>query len=62
MFIYKSNLNQFEAGARGPLTKTQLNQVKKSAPKTKGGTLRSLCSILLPTPAPACAPTLVAWQ
>jgi hypothetical protein len=33
-------LPQYEAD-EGALTKTQINQVKKSAPKPKGGTLRS---------------------
>ncbi len=33
-------LPQYEADA-GVLTKAQLNQVKKSAPKAKGGTIRS---------------------
>lgn len=33
-------LPQYEADA-GALTKTQRNQVKKSAPKAKGGTIRS---------------------
>lgn len=33
-------LPQYEADD-GALTKTQLNQIKKSAPKAKGGTLRS---------------------
>jgi hypothetical protein len=33
-------LPQYEAD-EGAVTKTQLNQVKKSAPKPKGGTIRS---------------------
>ena len=33
-------LPQYEAD-EGPLTKAQLNQIKKSAPKAKGGTVRS---------------------
>ena len=33
-------LPQYEA-VEGPLTKVQLSQVKKSAPKAKGGTVRS---------------------
>ena len=33
-------LPQYE-GDKGALTKIQLNQVKKSAPKPKGGTIRS---------------------
>lgn len=33
-------LPQYEADA-GALTKVQLNQIKKSAPKAKGGTVRS---------------------
>lgn len=33
-------LPQYEAD-EGPLTKTQLSQIKKAAPKAKGGTVRS---------------------
>lgn len=36
-------LPQYEAD-EGTLTKTQLNQIKKSVPKTKGGSVRSSLS------------------
>ena len=38
-------LPQYEAD-EGALTKAQLNQVKKSAPKAKGGTVRSSLFVL----------------
>jgi hypothetical protein len=38
--LAKKNLPQYEAD-EGALTKIQLNQVKKLAPKPKGGTIRS---------------------